>query len=200
MGFAGIAELGQTRRSVPSPQNVIESGRLNPILAEADEALSAMVLAVHDDMNQAIGDGRARSENRHIEPSLQVVFCQHVYEGPFVSLSLAEELDHAIERIGKLRFLCHIEGSHEDAGQEESLRHDDMVQSFEDLLVVDRPRMTLHSLQEGSVGPRLVTKEGTKQIDHNAMIMLGPCCLGRRFPGIKRDEFYPDSFAFGQDD
>jgi hypothetical protein len=131
-----------------------------------------MVLAVHDDVDQAVGDGRTGPEDRHIEPSLQVVLCQPVDEGQFFSVSFAEEWDHAIERIGKLRYFCHVEGSHEDAGQKESLRHDDMLQSLKDLLVADRLRMTLHSMQEGSVGPCLVTKEGTKQIDHNAMIGL----------------------------
>lgn len=45
-----------------------------------------------------------------------------------------------------------------------------MVQSLEQMLVAKGFRMILHSLQDGGVGPCLVTEERTKQIDHGAMI------------------------------
>jgi hypothetical protein len=46
-----------------------------------------------------------------------------------------------------------------------------MVQNLEEPFVVAGFRMGLHCSEDGGVGPRLIAEEGTKQVDHGAMIL-----------------------------
>jgi hypothetical protein len=55
------------RGFVFGPEDVVEHGWLGSVFAEAGEALSAMVLAVEDDVGQSFGNGGVGFERRQVE-------------------------------------------------------------------------------------------------------------------------------------
>jgi hypothetical protein len=52
-----------------------------------------MILAVHDYLGEALGDGGARPEDWHVESLLQVTFRQVLEEGQLFFVSIAEDLE-----------------------------------------------------------------------------------------------------------
>jgi hypothetical protein len=65
------------------------------------------------------------------------------------------------------------------------LRRDDVVQGLEYPFVLERFRVGLHRFEESGVGPCLVAEEGTKKVNHGAMILpeiRGILGLGRENP------------------
>jgi hypothetical protein len=80
-------------------------------------------------------------------------------EGQLFYVRSLEKVDQLIERLGRLGFFRGVEGLVDEARQEKSLHHNHVVKSLEKPLVTKRFGMGLHSGEEGSVGPRLVTKE-----------------------------------------
>lgn len=74
-------------------------------------------------------------------------------------MSRAKKVNQLIERFGRLGLFCRIESPDEDARQENSLHHDDVVKSLAEPLVVQRFRVGLDGRKDGSVGPRLMAEE-----------------------------------------
>jgi hypothetical protein len=80
-------------------------------------------------------------------------------EGQLFFVGSLEKVDQVIERLRRLRLFRGVERPVDDARQEKSLHHDDVVKSLEKPLVLERLGMGLDSSEHGSVGPRLMTKK-----------------------------------------
>ena len=181
-GYAGPRGCG----AVPGPEDVVEGGRLGSVFAEAGEALSAMVLAVHDDLGESFGDGGLGFQEGQVESPLEVAFGQVGDEGQQLFMGGAVELDQLVEAFAALGFLFLVEWPVEEAGGEEALHHDDVVEGLEHLLVVEGVRVGLDGGEEGGVGPGLMADEGSQKVDHGGMILLGQSIPERKHgsPGL----------------
>ena len=81
------------RGAVFGPEDVVEGGRLGSEFAEAGEALSAMVLAVHDDLGESLGDGGLGFQEGQVESPLEIAFGEVGDEGELLFVGGAVEVD-----------------------------------------------------------------------------------------------------------
>jgi hypothetical protein len=68
-----------------------------------------------------------------------------MYEGQLFFVGSLEKVDQLIERLERLGLFRGVEGPVDEARQEKSLHHDDVVKSLEKPLVVERFGMGLDS-------------------------------------------------------
>jgi hypothetical protein len=100
-----------------SPEDVVEGGRLGSVFAEAGEALSAMVLAVHEDLGEPFGEGGLGFQDGQLESSFEVAFGEVGDEGELLLVGGAVDLDLLVEGFGTLGFHFPVEGPVEEAGE-----------------------------------------------------------------------------------
>jgi hypothetical protein len=62
----------QGRRTVSGPEDVVEGRGLSAVFAETFEALSPVVLAVHNNLGEALGERRLCLEKRQLEFPSQI--------------------------------------------------------------------------------------------------------------------------------
>ena len=122
-----LRHRGPRRRgAVFGPEDVVEGGRLGSVFAEAGEALSAMVLAVHEDLGESLGDGGLGSQGGQVESPLEAGLGQVGDEGQQLFGGGAVELDQLVE-FGSLGFPFLVEWAGVEAMEDDALRRHKVV-------------------------------------------------------------------------
>lgn len=138
------------------------------MLAEVAEALSAVVLAVHHDVGESVGEAELGLEEGQLERAFEVRFGEGGDPGQFLLVRGAEALDQVGEGGERLHVLLAVEGTVEHPGHEIALDSDDVEEGRLQPLVLQRGRVGVNGGEQGSVGPGLIGKEVLEV--HGAMI------------------------------
>ena len=158
--------------AVFEPHDVVDDGRRAAQLAQTHGTLSAVVLAVHDDLEESLADGQPQPRDpRHVHGSRQVGVVQALDELEAARVRFGKAALDFVKRFRHAHFRGDVERPGEEQRQEAALHAAYVVQPRAYVLVLSGGRMRADGFENASVGPLLMEVQVPERLEiHGAMI------------------------------